>query len=127
MTPRKRKPSAVKAECTRLHSRIVRSRGRCENCGDAWQANGSKLECAHIISRRFSRTRTLESNAFCLCSKCHMRFTEWPLEFAEFVVARIGEQAYADLRAVAYSTEKVDWFTELDRLKTVAEQMGVAA
>lgn len=126
-TSRKRKVSAVKAEATRLHSQIVRSRGRCENCGDDWRSTGSKLECAHIVSRRYSRTRTREDNAFCLCSRCHMRFTEWPLEFAEFVVQQIGGDAYAALVADARGFGKVDWYDELDRLRAVAEQIGVAA
>lgn len=126
-TSRKRKVSAVKAEATRLHSQIVRSRGECENCGGLWRTTGSKLECAHIISRRFSRTRTLESNAFCLCSRCHMRFTEWPLEFAEFVTDRIGQDGYDALRALSQQTDKVDWYAELDRLRAVAEWKGLAA
>jgi len=126
-TSRKRKVSAVKAEATRLHSLIVRSRGRCENCGDDWRSTGSKLECAHIISRRYSRTRTMEANAFCLCSKCHMRFTEWPLEFADFVVRERGQAFYYALRRNADSDIKVDWYDELDRLRRVAEALGVAA
>ena len=126
-TSRKRKPAAVKAEATRLHSLIVRARGVCENCGDAWRATGSKLECAHIVSRRYSRTRTDLDNAFCLCSRCHMRFTEWPLEFADFVVSKIGQDAYDALRAKAQGLGKVDWYEELDRLRVIAERLGVAA
>jgi len=126
-TSRKRKVSAVKAEATRLHSQIVRARGYCENCGYAWRSTGSKLECAHIVSRRYSRTRTDLNNAFCLCSKCHMRFTEWPLEFAEFVVERIGQDVYDDLQAKAQSLAKVDWYDELDRLRMLAVRLGLAA
>lgn len=126
-TSRKRKASAVKAEATRLHSQIVRARGRCENCGDDWRATGSKLECAHIVSRRYSRTRTDLDNAFCLCSRCHMRFTEWPLEFAEFVTAKIGEAKYRALVEKAHGIGKVDWYDELDRLRAIAAGMGVAA
>ena len=124
---RKRKPSAVKAEATRLHSVLVRSRGRCENCGDAWRTTGSKLECAHIVSRRYSRTRVRLDNAFCLCSRCHMRFTEWPLEFAVFVTEKIGAEKYEALVRDAQGTGKVDWVAELDALKAVAAEMGVAA
>lgn len=115
----------MKAEATRLHSLLVRARGVCENCGDQWKLNGSKLECAHIVSRRYSRTRTDLDNAFCLCSRCHMRFTEWPLEFAEFVTQRIGEHRYRALVEKAHGLGKVDWFDELDRLRLLAEQRGV--
>src|SRR5687768_5366455 len=98
---------------------IVRSRGRCENCGDDWRTTGSKLECAHIISRRYANTRTMEANAFCLCSRCHMRFTEWPLEFAAFVVEQIGQDYYDQLQALAHDPRKMDWYDELERLRTV--------
>jgi hypothetical protein len=126
-TSRKRKVSAVKAEATRLHSLIVRSRGHCENCDRDWLTTGSKLECAHIVSRRFSNTRTDLDNAFCLCSRCHMRFTEWPLEFAAFVESKIGEHGYRRLCEKAQSLVKVDWYDELDRLRSIAESRGVAA
>lgn len=126
-TSRTRKVSAVKAEATRLHSQIVRARGRCENCGDDWRSTGSKLECAHIVSRRYSNTRTDPENAFCFCSRCHMRFTEWPLEFAAFVIGAIGEARYRQLHIKAHSIEKVDWYDELDRLRALAEVLGVAA
>lgn len=126
-TSRTRKASAVKAECTRLHSQIVRSRGRCENCGDGWRATGSKLECAHIISRRFSNTRTLVENAFCLCSRCHMRFTEWPLEFAAFVLERIGQDRYDYLHRVAHEQRKMDWHAELDRLRLLVADLEMIA
>lgn len=125
-TSRTRKVAAVKAEATRLHSQIVRSRGRCENCGDDWQTTGSKLECAHIVSRRYANTRTDTANAFCLCSRCHMRFTEWPLEFAEFVIRIIGEARYRELHIKAHSAAKVDWYDELDRLRALAELLEAA-
>lgn len=126
-TSRKRKVSAVKAEATSLHSKIVRARGRCENCDREWMSTGSKLECAHIVSRRFSRTRTNLDNAFCLCSRCHMRFTEWPLEFAEFVIRKIGQHQYDRLVEDAHGCGKVDWYDELDRLRWIAQERGVAA
>lgn len=126
-TSRKRKASAVKVEATRLHSQIVRARGYCEYCGDAWRSTGSKLECAHIISRRFAQTRTDLDNAFCLCSRCHMRFTEWPLEFADFVTSKIGGDGYRALMEKAKAPGKVDWYAELDRLRALAAEMGVAA
>lgn len=121
-----RKPtrSALKAKATTLHSILVRARGACEKCGER---DYSKLQCAHIISRRFANTRVDLANAFCLCAKDHMRFTEWPLEFAEFVVSKIGEDGYHALRVKAEATTKVDWEAELARLRQIASEMGVAA
>ena len=126
MTRRGKKSNTQRAKekATRLHSLIVRSKGYCENCGDAWQANGSKLECAHIVSRRFSATRTDLDNAFCLCSKCHFRFTEWPLEMAHFVLSKIGERKYEALREKAHNPlVKVDWPAEAERLDAIWKQI----
>lgn len=110
----KKKPTAtqLKKKATVLHSQLVRSRGACENCGKT-----TNLQCAHIISRRYSATRTDLDNAFCLCAGCHMRFTEWPVEFGSFVVDKIGNVEYATLRAKAETVTRMDWAAELERLK----------
>lgn len=104
----------AKKRATIAHSLIVRARGKCENCGDREYAH---LQCAHIISRRYSATRTDLANAFCLCAGCHMRFTEWPLEFSEFVLEKIGEDGYLLLVTRAASRSKVDWVEECARLR----------
>lgn len=103
-----------------LFSRIVRSRGRCEACGRT-----DSLQCAHIVSRRFNATRCMEDNAFCLCASCHLRFTEWPLEFAGFVIGRIGEDAYYALKRKAELGGKVDW--EAVAAELSARWKGLAA
>lgn len=104
--------SAAKNKATVMHSKIVRARGACEDCGST-----QNLQCAHIVSRRYAHTRTDLDNAFCLCAGCHMYFTEWPLEFAAFVTAKIGAAKYRDLRGKSLRRGKVDWSVEVDRLK----------
>lgn len=102
-------------KATKLHSLIVRSRGACENCGER---DYSKLQAAHIVSRKYAKTRTDETNAYCLCATCHWRFTNWPLEFAAFVLDHLGDEAYNALRAKAHdTTTKVDWNAEVARLE----------
>ena len=105
-----------KGKATKLHSVIVRSRGYCENCGDDTY---EKLQCAHIISRRYSATRTDETNAFALCWKCHRRFTDFPVEFSHFVTDKIGTEKYDQLRDKAEGLGKMDWTEELARLKQI--------
>lgn len=117
------KPSTAKNKATTLHSLIVRSRGVCEARGWYGHECSGKLECAHIISRRYSATRTRLDNAFCLCSKAHFRFSEWPVEFAEFVAERIGPDRYQALQDAARSGGKVDWFAELERLQQIAAKL----
>lgn len=104
----------AKGKATKLHSLIVRSRGICESCGETDYA---KLQCAHIVSRRYSSTRTLEKNAFALCQRCHMHFTAWPIEFAHFVESKIGKESYAVLKQMAQKVTKMDWDEEAARLQ----------
>ena len=109
-------------KATKLHSKIVRERKKCENCGDTGYRN---LQCAHIISRKYSNTRTLEANAFCLCAKCHRFFSDWPVEFAEFVVDNLGHEEYTRLKSLAQGKKKVDWEKEHARLAKIAKDLGI--
>ncbi len=112
----------AKAKATALHSKIVRARGYCENCGAI-----QNLQCAHIVSRRYSATRTREDNAFCLCAKCHMHFTEWPVEFARFTCNKISVEAYESLKWASLNDEKPDWDHEVLRLTAAWQQIEAAA
>lgn len=125
-TSRKRKPRAVKEEATRLHSVIVRTtKGpMCQNeCGRL------ATDCAHIVPRVFSHTRTDVDNAYALCAQCHRHFTNWPHAWMAFVDRTIGRPEYERLAAKAQAGVNIKfcWFDELDRLRALAEQIGVAA
>lgn len=108
-----------RGKATRLHSLIVRERAGfvCENCGNT--RDDSQIQCAHIISRAYSFTRTDEDNAFALCAKCHFYFGKWPMEFAKFVYEKIGEEKYESLAAKALEGKgkKFDWKSEIIRLE----------
>ena len=106
----------AKNKATKLHSELVRARGQCEKCGST-----ENLQCAHIISRRYSHTRCRLDNAFCLCAGCHMRFTEWPLEFARFVQNTIGINGYMELKSISRRTDKVDWVAQLEFLRSILQ------
>lgn len=108
----------IRGKATKLHAQKVRERGFCQNCGRT--PPEIRLECAHIISRRYAATRCLLNNAFALCSGCHRYFTEWPLEFHDFVIRQIGADAYDDLRALANAGVKTNdafWQDQIDRLE----------
>ena len=123
-TSRTRKISAVKVEATRLHSKIVRASNGplCENrCGRL------ATDAAHIIGRKYSHTRTDTLNAFALCAQCHARFTDHHGEWMDFINATIGRQEYDRLWEKAHNPAKFDWFDELDRLRALAADLGVAA
>jgi hypothetical protein len=111
-----------KGKATRLHAQIVRARGACEKCGDTY-----RLETAHIISRRYSATRTLEANAFCLCCRCHRRFHEHVDEWMGFINETIGWDEYQRLKDLALGNRapwpQSRWQDEADRLALVLKTL----
>ena len=102
---RRARPSTDKNAATRLHSLIVRSVGYCERCHRVTDT----LQCAHIVSRRFSATRCVRNNAWCLCAKCHLALTEDPYAHVAFAHQTIGEEHYGWLRALALNGPRPDW------------------
>ena len=114
------KGKGAKAKATRLHSELVRTRGLCQRCG-----SGRTLQCAHIIGRRYSATRTDENNAWCLCAGCHMRLTEHPDEHMDFVAETIGMAAFSALKAKAEAGVKAGepfWHAEVLRLESLLRE-----
>ena len=109
-------PKGAKAKADRLFSLIIRARGHCESCGST-----SNLQCAHIVSRRYSHTRCDQRNAFCLCAKCHMHFTDHPVEFAEFVLANTDQ--YPAMFLLSQQTGKVDWKQVAAGLQVIAREL----
>lgn len=122
-----------KEKATRLHSLIIRAVGECEHCGRRCECPnaprshtvGCPLQCSHVISRRYSHTRTDLENAFCLCASCHSKFGDNPIEHARWAIDRIGEDNYQAMWERAQSTTKFWWDIELDRLTTIAKAMGL--
>ena len=110
-----------KGKATKLHAAIVRSRADCESCGSSHH-----LQCAHIISRKYSWTRTALDNAFCLCGRCHRHFTDNPIEFGPFTLGKIGEANYQSLLDRRNSIAKFDWDEEVIRLLAIAKEQGIA-
>jgi len=83
------------------------------------------LQCAHIVSRKYSATRTDLDNAFCLCAGCHWHYTLNPAEFRPFVTTMIGEKKYLELYHRAHKGVKSNvafWQGELDRLREIEGQ-----
>lgn len=119
-----------KGKATRLHAELVRSRGKCEACAVGWSPmpkSAGPLECAHIISRRYSATRTDEHNAFALCSSHHRHFTLWGVEFARFIESKIGVAGYDALKTKAEANPRPwrdsDWKAEVERLSALLAEV----
>lgn len=98
----------------KLYAQWVRQYGLCEYTNQPTNV----LNCAHILSRKFSRTHCDPRNTFCMSASQHTKFTQNPLDFAAWVLqSELGQ--YVDLmREKAYATmPKFDWFTEYDFVK----------
>lgn len=107
-----------KGKADRLCSQLVRSRGACQKCGST-----RDLQAAHIISRRFSATRSDERNLWCLCAKCHRRFHDHPDEHMAFVASTIGLDLFRELKERALTNPRPwkdsDWQAEAARLEAL--------
>jgi len=116
----------VKEEATRLASVIVRTtKGPgCQACQER-----PATDCAHIVGRVFAHTRTDIDNCFALCAQCHRHFTNWHGDWMAFVDRSIGRAEYDRLcdKARDGVNVKFSWHDELDRLRVIAEQVGVAS
>lgn len=112
-----------KGKATKLHAELVRSRGACQRCGST-----DTLQCAHIITRSYSATRTDERNAWCLCAGCHLYLGLHQFEHVEFALATIGAEVYAELREKATSNPRpwkpAMWQAEVVRLTALLAEVN---
>lgn len=121
------KAKRAKGKADRLFSQLIRSRGACEKCGER---DYSKLQCAHIISRRYSATRTDERNAWCLCARDHLRLTDHPDEHVAFIFQTIGPEVFEELKVKAYAGiqggPEAFWESEVVRLQALLAEVEAA-
>ena len=84
-------------KCDQLFSLIIRARdGRCQECGST-----DGLQNAHGFSRSYRATRFDRRQCWALCIKCHKRYTHRPIEWSEWMVDRMGEALYEEVRTLA--------------------------
>ena len=107
-----------KAKATKLHSLYVRTRDNftCRWCG-ATKEEGKQIQCAHIISRSISATRTDERNAVALCASCHWAQSKNPLVWARWLEQELGREFLDALLLAGVPGVKVDWNDEVERLQ----------
>lgn len=107
-----------RGKCDKLVRQILLAKYRlCERCGSR-----ETLQVSHIVSRRFSATRTDLDNVQLLCAKDHFYFTCWPKEFSKWITNSIGIEKYEQLKAKAEAPTKMDWHEELVRLQTTLKE-----
>ena len=92
-TPFKAKREIAKLDqfCRQLV--FARDKGQCRVCGKSKPA--VQTHWAHVISRSAKSTRWHLNNSMVLCYYHHFRWAhERPLQYAEFVREKIGQDAY---------------------------------
>ena len=71
---------------------------QCEHCHRDFGGLVQGLECCHIVGRANKSTRWCVENCCCLCSGCHRKFTENPLDFNDWLLAEYGQGRLEILR-----------------------------
>ena len=106
--------TALRNKADRLFSLAIRNRdGCCRACGGSY-----RLQCAHIVSRRYGATRWCVDNAVALCARCHMKYTHDPLGWDDWVDERFGPGRLVQLKLRArQGVAKVDLAAVVESLK----------
>src|SRR3990167_389776 len=102
----------TKKEADKLFSLLIRKRGKCERCNSKFN-----LQCAHIISRRYFSTRFDIENAIPLCQRCHFFYTYHPIEWENWIINRIGNKRFQELKRKALSLKRIDYKELINELK----------
>lgn len=121
MTGPRKKASASK-EADLLFGKIVRSPGRCVECGSTFA-----IQCAHGFSRRYRSVRWDRRNAWPLCRADHMRFTHNPLLWDLWLHDAWGDVLYAEMRDLALHGPTPDPRDVVAELRPIWKQLEEAA
>lgn len=115
---------SAKAKATKLHSLYVRTRDKfiCRWCG-ASKKDGKQIQCAHIISRSVSATRTDERNAVALCASCHWKQSKNPILWSRWIEEELGSDHIDDLIERGVPGVAVDWSAEVVRLQSALDDL----
>ena len=95
---RRKSRLALRKECDRRFALAIKNRDNwtCQMCGSK-----TGIQCSHLISRRYHATRWLMGNAVAQCARCHLRSHMDPLMFDAWVEAKIGFEAFHELKILA--------------------------
>ena len=64
---------------------------QCEHCHKGFEGLVQGLEACHIYGRANKSTRWCVENCVSMCSGCHRSFTEHPIAFNDWLLAKFGE------------------------------------
>ena len=73
------------SDCIRFRAEF-----QCQRCHRGFPGLVKGFECCHIYGRANKSTRWDAGNAIAMCSGCHRRMTEHPLEFHDLLTKILG-------------------------------------
>jgi len=91
---------------------------------------GSPSDCGHHIFKRDRPTTAFLPEACVgLCTRCHTGFAHGkPEEFKRFMISRLGEDRYYELRRLSYKTaEEIDYVVIRDGLRAFIAELRRSA
>jgi hypothetical protein len=90
-------------------SHDVRQRDKwCRKCGiviEYGKSTVGPLDAAHIVPRRYKKTRLLLENGLALCRKDHRWAHDHPADFKEWIIGEIGQSEWDRLWQIARGGE----------------------
>ena len=96
----------------------------CCHCGKNYRHDPGYVDCAHIHTRKHRNTRWCANyGALALCKPCHRRFTDFPLEWADFCRSFLGESNYDEAKRRAWETRKYTKAEQADIAKHYREEV----
>ena len=87
----------------------------CCACNANHRHEPAYIHCAHVHTRKHRSTRwNSEYGAVALCAKCHRRFTDFPVEWGDFVRRYLGDDNYDHAKRLAWEVRK---YTKAEQLE----------
>ena len=79
----------------------------CCSCKINYRHDPGYMHCAHVHTRKHRSTRwNATYGAIALCAKCHRRFTDFPVEWGDFLRGFMGDSNYDEAKRLAWASRK---------------------
>ena len=96
----------------------------CCHCETNYRHDPAYMHCAHVHTRKHRSTRwDSDYGAVALCAKCHRRFTDYPVEWADFLCRYLGHSNYEEAKRRAWECRKITKVEQLDIRKHYKEEL----
>lgn len=87
----------------------------CCHCSCNYRHEPGYIHCAHVHTRKHRSTRWNSNyGAVALCAKCHRRFTDFPVEWSDFLRSEMGDENYQEAKRLAWESRK---YTKAEQLE----------